>query len=337
MTIKALVLAGGKGTRLKPLTDNMAKHLLPVANKPILFYIMEQIREAGIRDIGIVVSPENGKAINRALGDGSSWAARISYIRQSPPLGIAHAVKTAQDFLGDASFLLFLGDNLVQDGVKALVTEFNSHAPDALIVLKRVPDPRAFGVAEIDAAGKVIRVVEKPEKPGSDLALVGVYMFTPAVHQSIARIRPSRRGEYEITDAIQDLLETGKEVRSHVLEGWWLDTGRKEDLLEANRTLLGAYLKRDIRGEVDGKSLIAGAVEIGAGTKVENSRLQGPVSIAEGCRITDSSIGPFTSIGRRSVVKNSSIEASIVLENTHIVDVPAARDDIFTGRVKPKP
>lgn len=343
--MKALILCGGKGTRLKPLTTTIPKQLIPVANKPILSYVLGQVTESGITDIGIIICPETGNNIKEAAGDGSQWGAQITYILQPEPLGLAHAVKTAQDFLGDSPFLLFLGDNLIRDGVKHFVQQFNNGTADTLILLKEMPDPRNFGVAELDKKGEVIRVVEKPKQPKTNLALVGIYLFSPEVHDAIEHIKPSWRGELEITDTIQRLIDTGKTVRSYGLKGWWLDTGKKDDLLEANRVVLDDFLKRDIKGEVDRQSQIAGRVEIRAGATVENSLVRGPVSIAEGCQIKNSSIGPFTSIGYRTVIDSSSIEHSVILEGCRIVNVERLADSIIgkgskvtkqEGNFKPK-
>lgn len=332
--MKALVLAGGKGTRLRPLTNTIAKHVLPVGNKPIIYYGLEQIRESGITDIGVVISDETGADIRRVLGDGSRWGARITYIRQSPSLGLAHAVKVSRDFLGDEPFLLFLGDNLIKEGVKGLVSEYYAHRPDALIVLKEVDDPRAFGVAELDASGRVIRLVEKPPEPVSNLAMVGAYIFNALVHEAIDRLQPSRRGEYEITDAIQGLVDSGKMVRSHILQGWWLDTGKKEDLLLANHRVMDEYLKPVILGEVDCYSEISGRVEIGAGARIEKCQVSGPVSIAAGCHITASTIGPYTCLGEGTVVINSYLENSIILEKACILDIRHLVDSVIGRNVE---
>jgi glucose-1-phosphate thymidylyltransferase len=332
--MKALILAGGKGTRLKPITHTIPKQLLPVANKPILFYVLDQIREAGITDIGIIISPETGAYIREAVGDGSLWGSSITYIPQSEPMGLAHAVKIARSFLGDSTFLMFLGDNLIEGGVKGFVQEFGNHSPDALVLLKEVSDPRLFGVAELNGKGEVVHLVEKPKEPKTNLALVGIYLFTPLIHKAITKIKPSWRGELEITDAIQKLLDMGKKVRSHILTGWWLDTGKKDDLLEANRVVLDSLLKRNVKGEIDSKSKIVGRVEIEEGAKVENSTVRGPVSIATGCQIKSSFIGPFTSIGAGTVIEDSSIGHSVILENSRIYRIERLEDSLIGTRVE---
>jgi len=332
--MKALILCAGKGTRLRPLTYTTAKHLLPVANKPILFYVLEQIREVSIAYIGIVVSPETKTQLEEALGDGSKWDAHITYIVQPEPLGLADAVKTAQYFLGDSPFLMFLGDNLIEGGVKEFVSQFNTYASDALILLKEVPDPHQFGVAELNEKGEVIHLIEKPKEPKSNLALVGVYLFTSEIHKAIARTKPSWRGELEITDAIQKLLDMGKQVRSHILRGWWLDTGTKDDLLQANRVMLDKSLKRGIKGNVDSQSQVVGKVEIQQKAEIAGSIIQGPVSIAEDCRIKDSFVGPFTSISAGTVIENSSVENSVILGNCRISKIKRLADSVIGKNTK---
>jgi len=327
--MKALILAGGKGSRMKPLTNTMAKQLLPVANKPIIFYVLDQIREAGITDIGIIVSPETSPYIREATGNGSKWDASITYIPQTEALGLAHAVKTAQAYLGDSPFLMFLGDNLLHGGITTFVEQFNKNSPDALILLKSVKETSSFGIAELDKEGKVCHIEEKPEHPRSNLAVIGVYIFSPAVHEAIAYIKPSWRGELEITDTIQRLISTGKDVQSHILDGWWLDTGKKDDLLEANRVVLDDFLKRDVKGNVDKVSQINGRVNIGQGAKIENCSINGPVSIAERCQVRNSYIGPFTSIGAGTVIENCSIEHSVILGGCHISNVEHLIDSII--------
>lgn len=327
--MKAIVLSGGKGTRLKPMTHTVAKQLLPVANKPILFYVLDQIVESGIEDIGIIISPETGDEIRRAVENGPGWKASITYIVQASPAGLAHAVQTAQPFLGDSRFLMFLGDNLIQDGVKKFVAEFQEKSPDALVLLKEVDDARLFGVAELDEGGKILRLVEKPKEPRSNLALVGAYLFKPDIHKAIGRIKPSGRGELEITDAIQEMLNMGHRVDSHILHGWWLDTGKKDDMLEANRVVLDDLLKRSVKGTVDKESHIEGRVAISAGSVIENSTVRGPVTIAADCKIINSFIGPYTSIDAGTVIENSSVHHSIILGNCRIRDMEHLIDSII--------
>jgi len=316
--MKALILAGGKGNRLKPLTHTRPKQLLPVANRPILFYILEQIRQTGIDDIGIVISPDTGTQLQQAVGDGSRWGAKISYILQPQPLGLAHAVKVSRDFLGDSTFLMFLGDNLIQGKVTTFVEQFNRSKPDALVLLKKMPNPCAFGVAQLDNSNRIVCIEEKPKQPKSDMVVVGIYLFSPAIHRAIEQIKPSARGELEITDSIQRLIDNGGQVLSQVLEGWWLDTGSRDDLLEANRIMLEEFASRCILGRLDSRSSILGAVEIGEGTVVENSEVRGPASIGANCVIRNSFIGPLASVGDNTVIEDSSVERSIILGDCRI-------------------
>ena len=311
-----------------------------MGSKPILFHVLDYIKEAGIKDIGIVVSPDSRPYIEEAIGTGSGWGGKITFIVQPEPLGLAHAVKVAQGFLGDSPFLMLLGDNLFQGGVKDFLDEFQVSKSDASILLKEVPDPRAFGVAELDSSGRVVHMAEKPKKPRSNLAIIGVYLFTAEIHKAIAQTKPSWRGELEITDAIQKLLEMGKEIRSRLLQGWWLDIGSNEGLIKANHIVLDTFSKRDIKGEVDSQSRIVGKVQIGEGTKLESSRVQGPVFIAADCRIKNSLIGPFTNIRAGTVVEDSSLEHSVILENCRIfkikqlADSVVGRNTILTGQGK---
>jgi glucose-1-phosphate thymidylyltransferase len=317
--------------RLKPLTTTMTKQLVPVANKPIIFYVLDQIMGSGITDIGIIIAPETGQSIKDTVGDGSRWKAKITYITQSEPKGLAHAVKTAQDFLGDSPFLMFLGDNLVQKGIARFVEEFNRNADsiDALILLKEVKETHLFGIAELNEKGHVFHIEEKPKQAKSNLAVVGVYVFSPFIHQAISQIKPSWRGELEITDAIQKLIDMGKKVHSHILDGWWLDTGKKDDLLEANRVVLDEFLQRDIKCEIGSGCQVVGRVEIGRGTTVENSTIRGPVSIAENCRLSKCFVGPFTSIGPGTVIEYSEIEHSVILDNCLIQNIDRLQDSII--------
>lgn len=326
--MKGLILSGGTGSRLRPITHTSAKQLVPVANKPVLFYAIEAIRQTGIDEIGIVVG-ETKDEIIEAVGDGGDWGVRITYIEQDAPLGLAHAVKVSRSFLGDDDFVMFLGDNLIKSGIAALVKEFSEHKPNAQILLARVKNPQHFGVAELNG-GKVVRLIEKPKDPPSDLALVGVYMFDRHIWEAIENIKPSWRNELEITDAIQYLIDHDHTVEPHVIEGWWKDTGKLEDMLEANRIVLESIEPR-IDGQVDENSQIDGRVVIAKGAKVINSHIRGPVIIGENTRIEDSFIGPFTSIYYEVEVEQSEIEHSIILEKSRIIGI-SRMDDSLIGK-----
>jgi glucose-1-phosphate thymidylyltransferase len=347
--MKALVLAGGRGTRLRPITHTSAKQLVPVANKPVLFYGLEAIRAAGITEVGIVVSdpremlqPDlrtgehttvmvNSQAeIRAAVGDGSRFGLRVTYIEQSAPLGLAHAVKIAQPFIGEDPFVMYLGDNLIKDGITPFVREFEAERPNAQILLAHVKIPQDFGVAELEG-DRVVRLEEKPQHPKSDLALVGVYLFDPLIFEAVNAIQPSRRGELEITDAIQYLITGKHRVRSHVITGWWKDTGKVEDLLEANRIVL-ADLETEIHGTVDAETMIEGAVRIGRGSTVTHSRLRGPMVIGDGVHIDHSYVGPFSAIADGVTISHSEIEHSIVLERSAITGVPHRIESSLIGR-----
>jgi glucose-1-phosphate thymidylyltransferase len=314
--VKALVLSGGAGTRLRPITHTSAKQLVPVANKPVLFYGLEAIKDAGITDVGIVVG-DTAPEIQAAVGDGSAFGIRTTYIRQEAPLGLAHAVLVARDFLGDDDFVMYLGDNFIVGGINTLVDEFLATKPDAQIMLTQVSDPRAFGVAELNEAGQVIGLEEKPRQPKSNLALVGVYMFTPAIHLAVDHLEPSWRGELEITEAIQWLIDNGETVRSTTITGYWKDTGNVSDMLEVNRLVLESVEPRQL-GSVDDDCEIIGRVMIEPGAQVSGSRIVGPAIIGSGSKITGSYIGPFTAIADECVVDGSEIEYSIVLRGASI-------------------
>ncbi|MGQ9708734.1 MAG: glucose-1-phosphate thymidylyltransferase [bacterium] len=311
--MKGLVLCGGRGTRLRPLTYTMPKQLVPVANRPILAYVFDHLRNAGIVDIGVIVSPETSDGIRRFLGDGRGWNARITYLFQDEPLGLAHGVKISREFLRDEPFVMYLGDNLLQDGIVNALQVFRENDADALIMLKRVTDPRAFGVAVLDEKGKVVRLEEKPKEPPSDLALVGVYIFSPRIHQIIESLQPSTRGELEITDAIQGFINLGARVIPIILDGWWLDTGKKDDLLNANQLVLKACCQRSIQGIVD-NSEITGEVSVSFGARIQNSKLFGPAVIGDNTIVDGSTIGPFVSIGANCEIRNSTIRRSVILE-----------------------
>ena len=327
--LKGLILSGGKGTRLRPITHTSAKQLVPVANKPVLFYGIEAMAQAGITDVGIIIAPETGEEIREAAGDGSPFGVRITYIEQDAPLGLAHAVLTAEPFLADSAFVMYLGDNLLQGGIQDLVSAFRDHAPDALILLTQVPDPENYGVAEL-SDGAVVRLVEKPPEPRTDLALVGVYMFTPAIHDAARAIRPSGRGELEITDAIQHLVDQGLRVEPHIVRGWWKDTGRLDDMLAANRLVLETIEHR-VQGElIDTK--VDGRVVIEPGARLERSAVRGPAVIGRGAQLTDCYIGPYTAIGDECVIENAEVEHSILLARSSVRHLAGRMESSLLGR-----
>jgi glucose-1-phosphate thymidylyltransferase len=336
--MKGLVLAGGAGTRLRPLTYSGAKQLVPVANRPILFYVMDNLVDAGITDIGMIISPETGAEVKATVGDGSRWNARVEYILQDRPGGLAHAVRTAAPYLGSDDFCMFLGDNLIGTMIKDAVATFGaSKELAASVMLKEVPNPSSFGVAEVDGDGNVTRLVEKPKEPKSNLALVGIYLFRHSIFGAIDQIKPSARGELEITDAISKLIELGGRVRFERVTSWWLDTGKKDDLLLANDTVLDSWLKDDVRGTVDAASTITGRVCIEEGAEVVRSQIRGPVTIGKGARIVDSRIGPFTSLGDGVVVERSTVDHSVIMEQSRIVDIARLEDSLIGRRVAVHP
>jgi len=327
--MKGLILSGGKGTRLRPITFTQAKQLVPVANKPVLFYGIEALKEAGIKDIGIVVG-ETKEEIKKAAGDGRRWGVRLTYIEQEAPLGLAHAVLVAEDFLGKTPFVMYLGDNILKSGIHSLVEKFQIYRPNALILLTEVPHPERFGVAELEN-GRVVRLVEKPRQPRSNLALVGVYMFDHHIFEAARAIKPSWRNELEITDAIQYLVDHGYQVQPHIVSGWWKDTGKIEDVLEANRLILESIEGR-IEGEVDVESRLNGQVVLEKGARVIRSVVRGPAIIGEKTEIIDSYIGPFTSIQANCRVIKTEIEHSIMLEGSQIIDIGGRIDESLIGR-----
>jgi len=334
--MKGLILSGGAGTRLRPITHTSAKQLVPIANKPILFYGIEDMAEAGIKEIGIIVG-DTGHEIIAAVGDGSRWGVDVTYIPQDAPLGLAHCVLIARDFLGDDDFVMYLGDNMLQQGLTEFVDRFEAAravggagAPSAQILLAHVDDPRQFGVADVNEFGEVVHLVEKPADPPSDLALVGVYLFDPSVHLAVASIEPSARGELEITDAIQWLVDHDHRVRHEVLAGWWIDTGKKDPLLECNRLVLET-LERRIDGIVDDASTLEGRVVVEQGAEIIGSRIRGPVVIGERTRVVNSYVGPFTSIAPDCTITDTELEHSVVLDHSSIVGI-AGISDSLVGR-----
>jgi len=327
--LKGLILSGGKGTRLRPITHTSAKQLVPVANKPVLFYGLEAMAEAGIRSVGIIIAPETGDEIRVAVGDGSRFGLEVEFIVQDEPLGLAHAVLTARGFLGRSPFVMYLGDNLLQGGIVELVDAFRANAPDALILLTPVPDPENYGVAELDGE-RVVRLVEKPPEPATDLALVGVYMFTPTIHEAAEAIEPSARGELEITDAIQHVVDRGLRVEPHIVRGWWKDTGRLDDMLEANRLILD-NLETRVEGELV-ESHADGRVVVEPGAKLERSTVRGPAVIGAGAHLIDAYVGPYTAVGEACVIRNAEVEHSILLAGASVQDLDGRMESSLLGR-----
>jgi glucose-1-phosphate thymidylyltransferase len=333
--LKGLILSGGKGTRLRPITHTSAKQLVPVANKPVLFYGIEAMAAAGIEEVGIIIAPETGAEIEQVAGDGSLFGVRITYLLQDEPLGLAHAVLTAEPFLDSSPFVMYLGDNLLQGGIADLVAAFREHEPDALILLTPVADPENYGVAELATApagetGRVVRLVEKPQRPATDLALVGVYMFTAQIHDAARAIEPSARGELEITDAIQHLVDAGMRVEPHIVRGWWKDTGRLEDMLEANRLVLDNLSER-LEGELI-DSRVDGRVVIEAGARLQRTTVRGPAIVGAGAKLTDCYIGPYSAIGERCEITASEVEHSILLAGCTVSDLDGRMESSLLGR-----
>ena len=328
--LKGLILSGGAGTRLRPITHTSAKQLVPVANKPVLFYGIEALVDAGVTEIGIVIAPETGDEIRAAVGDGSAFGAAVTYIVQDRPAGLAHAVLTAEEFIGGSPFVMYLGDNLLRDGLRGLVEAFRETGPDALVLLTPVENPSDYGVAELNGE-RIVRLIEKPKDPPSNLALVGVYLFGTAIFDAARALEPSWRGELEITEAIQGLIDGGRQVRSEVVSGWWKDTGQLADMLEANRLVLEEIAGR-VEGEVDGASRVEGRVVLEAGASLVRSVVRGPAVIGAGARIEDAYIGPYTSIGEGVRICRAEVEHSIVLAGSAVEDLGNRMEASLLGR-----
>jgi glucose-1-phosphate thymidylyltransferase len=330
--MKALVLSGGKGTRLRPLTFTCAKQLIPVANKPILGYVLDQVAATAIKKVGIITAPETGQYVKDYVNGGAAWGLDVTYIPQEP-LGLAHAVKTAKRFLGQDAFVMCLGDNVTGQGLNSFVKKFKNEHLDALIILKEVDNPSSFGIAQLDEKGNILKLVEKPKTPMGNLAIIGTYLFSGKVHQAIERIKPSWRGELEITDAIQEMITMGFKVKAEILNSWWLDTGKKDDILSANAKILDEYITLDVKGQVV-NSLIDGRVKIEPDAKVVNSTLRGPCVIGRGALIEDSFIGPYTSVGNCSQVVCSNIEYCVIQENVTVKGIERLEDSLIGKNAK---
>ncbi len=330
--MKALVLSGGKGTRLRPLTFTCAKQLIPVANKPILGYVLDQVADTSIKKVGIITAQETGQFVEDYVNDGSSWNLNVCYIPQEP-LGLAHAVKTARRFLGQDSFVMCLGDNVTGQSLDLFVKKFKKEHLDALIILKEVDNPSSFGIAQLDEKGNIISLVEKPKTSVGNLAIIGTYLFSNKVHLAIERIKPSWRGELEITDAIQEMIKMGFSVKAEILNSWWLDTGKKDDILSANTKILDEYIQRDIKGTIN-NSTIDGRVKVESEAVIVNSTVRGPCIIGKGVLIECSFIGPYTSIGDGSKICNSNIEYCVVQDNVTVKDVERLEDSLIGKNAK---
>ena len=330
--MKALVLSGGRGTRLRPLTFTLAKQLIPVANTPILGYVLAQVAETGIVGVGLIVASETSQYVKEYVKDGAEWGLKVSYIPQEP-LGLAHAVKTAKNFLGEEDFVMCLGDNLQGEGIAGLVKKFKKENLDALILLKEVDDPTIFGVATLDDKGNVTKLVEKPKAPESNLAIVGTYLFSNKVHLAIDKIKPSWRNELEITDAIQQMITMDFKVKAEVLKTWWVDTGKKDDILSANAKVLDEYIRTDIQGKIE-NSTIEGRVKIDKAASVINSAVRGPCIIGKNAMVKDAFIGPYTSIGDGSLITGSCVEYCVIMEDAVVKDVDRLEESLIGKNAK---
>ena len=325
--MKALVLSGGKGTRLRPLTFTCAKQLIPVANKPILGYVLDQVASTSIKNVGLIIARETGQYVKDYVNDGSAWNLKVTYIPQEP-LGLAHAVKTAKSFLGQDSFVMCLGDNVTGQSLSVFVKKFKKEKLDALIILKEVENPSSFGIAQLDKEGNIVRLVEKPKTPMGNLAIIGTYLFSNKVHQAIEKIKPSWRGELEITDAIQEMIDMGFKVKAEILNSWWLDTGKKDDILSANAKILDEYIQLDVKGTVT-NSTIDGRVKVEPEAKIINSTIRGPCIIGKNALVENSFIGPYSSIGDNSKILNSNVEYCVIQESVTIKDVERLEDSLI--------